>query len=210
MAEGIDTYAIWNGMHDRLLNYIRGHVPTVEDAEDVLQDVFVRIHAKLGQLADADNLSGWIYGITRNAVADFHRRKNRGAGVLETLAEDADGAASADAGDSATAPGPDPARLMAGCMQPLVAQLPEKYRRAVELTELEGATQAEAAGKLGISVSGAKSRVQRGRAMLKDMLSDCCAVELDGRGGVIGFERCGPDCGDCDCSEAAGEEEGCQ
>jgi RNA polymerase sigma-70 factor (ECF subfamily) len=67
----------------------------------------------------------------------------------------------------------------------MIYSLPEPYRDAVVLTELEGLTQRELANRLGISLSGAKSRVQRGRAQLKQMLDECCTFEFDRRGKVI-------------------------
>ena len=84
-----------------------------------------------------------------------------------------------------------------------VAGLPEPYREALLLTEYEGLTQQQLAERVGISLSGAKSRVQRGREKLKQILLDCCHVELDRRGGIIDYQgqcdccangHCGPDC----------------
>jgi len=66
--------------------------------------------------------------------------------------------------------------------------LPSPYREAITLTELEGRTQREAAQMLGISLSGMKSRVQRGRAKLRGMLEACCKVAVDARGKVIACE----------------------
>jgi RNA polymerase sigma-70 factor, ECF subfamily len=66
----------------------------------------------------------------------------------------------------------------------------------VALTELDGVTQAEAAARLGLSTSGMKSRVQRARAQLKDLLADCCEIELDRRGGVTAYR---PRRRPCDC-----------
>lgn len=80
---------------------------------------------------------------------------------------------------------PDGAELraeLAGCLAPLIARLPETYREALALTEFQGITQAEAGARLGLSVSGMKTRVQRGRGQLKDLLLDCCHIELDSRG----------------------------
>jgi RNA polymerase sigma-70 factor, ECF subfamily len=80
----------------------------------------------------------------------------------------------------------------------MVRGLPDGYRRAIELTDLEGLTQAAAAERLGLSLPGAKSRVQRGRARLKDMLLRCCEIETDRRGRVIAFEaRDGEGCASC-------------
>jgi RNA polymerase sigma-70 factor (ECF subfamily) len=69
-----------------------------------------------------------------------------------------------------------------------VAMLPSPYREALTLTELEGLTQKDAARMLGISVSGLKSRVQRGRRQLRSALEACCRIALDARGRVVGCE----------------------
>jgi RNA polymerase sigma-70 factor (ECF subfamily) len=66
--------------------------------------------------------------------------------------------------------------------------LPSQYREAVTLVELEGLTQNAAAKQLGLSVSGMKSRVQRGRRQLKRMLDECCLIRLDQRRSVMDYE----------------------
>jgi hypothetical protein len=66
-------------------------------------------------------------------------------------------------------------------------------------------TQAEAAGHLGLSVSGTKSRVQRARLHLRSALDDCCRIALDRRGGVLGYEGCGDQCGSCDCGSVSNQ-----
>ena len=73
---------------------------------------------------------------------------------------------------------------LAACLQPLLARLPDDYRTALELTDLGGLTQEQAAEQLGLSTSGMKSRVQRGRRMLRTEVGRCCRVELDGRGAI--------------------------
>jgi DNA-directed RNA polymerase specialized sigma24 family protein len=96
--------------------------------------------------------------------------------------------------------GPDSAELraeLADCLAPLTARLPELYREALDVTEFQGITQAEAAGRLGLSVSGMKARVQRGRAQLKDLLLDCCDVELDRRRGVTAYRSKRGSCATC-------------
>ncbi len=72
-------------------------------------------------------------------------------------------------------------------MRPLVDQLPERYRKAVILVELEGYTQVAAAPALGLSVSGTKSRVQRGRRELRHLLTGCCVVGTDHAGAIIDY-----------------------
>jgi RNA polymerase sigma-70 factor (ECF subfamily) len=67
----------------------------------------------------------------------------------------------------------------------LISTLPAPYRDALVLTEFEGLTQKEMAERLGISLSGAKSRVQRGREQLKRMLLERCQFEFDRLGRII-------------------------
>ena len=73
-------------------------------------------------------------------------------------------------------------------MDEMVRSLPDGYREAVQLAEVEGLPQQAVADRLGLSLSGAKSRIQRGRAMLKDVLQRCCSFELDVRGRVMGCD----------------------
>lgn len=73
------------------------------------------------------------------------------------------------------------------CIRSTIKRLPEKYREALELTEFQGLSQKELSEKLGISYSGAKSRVQRGRGKLKQLLEGCCHIEADRYGNIVDF-----------------------
>ena len=77
---------------------------------------------------------------------------------------------------------------LAGCLRPMIERLSGEYRQAMILIDLEGLTQQEAAAQLGLSLSGMKSRVQRGRRQLKEMLEACCTIELDRRRGVADYD----------------------
>jgi len=90
---------------------------------------------------------------------------------------------------------------LAACMTPMIRQLPPAYREAITLADLEGVNQAEAAARVGVSVSGMKSRVQRGRKQLKAVLEECCRVHLDRRGTIVAYDPRTPNscgCGNCD------------
>jgi RNA polymerase sigma-70 factor (ECF subfamily) len=91
----------------------------------------------------------------------------------------------------------EPCAELTGCIRPMIAQLPQDYREAITLVELEGLTQQESAKRMGLSISGMKSRVQRGRRQLKQMLDDCCLIQLDGRRGVADFEARAPESSPC-------------
>jgi len=187
-------------MHQRLLSYIRGRVSTPHDAEDLLQDVFVRTHANLGDVKDTENVTAWVYQITRNAITDYYRRRAASAEALGRLAEQMDQRLPSVSGPEART---DIVRRasdeFAQCLEPMLGEVPEPYRQAVTITEIDGMTQKDAAEKLGVSVSGMKSRVQRGRGKLKDVILDCCEVELDRRGGLVDYRRRSPEaCNGCD------------
>ena len=88
---------------------------------------------------------------------------------------------------------------LAKCLRPLLGGLPPDQRRAVELIDLDGWPQSRAARSEGVSLSGMKSRVQRGRRRLASLLGECCALTLDARGvpmDYTGSRRCGDCAGD--------------
>jgi len=143
------------------------------DVDDVLQDILLRMHRGLGALADEHRFTGWMYTVARSAIAEHGRTRAR-----HPIADPPDTAAGDPDDDRAAA------TALAACLTVFVARLPSPYREAVTLVELEGLTIRDAAAMAQISVSGMKSRVQRGRAQLRAMLDDCCAIALDSRGKV--------------------------
>lgn len=157
-----------------------------QDVDDVLQSVFVRIQRGLGTLREGDKLVAWGYQIARNVIVDHMRRRSvRKLEPLDTVRT----AATVDDVDSSGA------TELAAILGHFIAMLPEPYREAIQLTEIDGLTQADAARQVGLSLPGMKSRVQRGRAQLRELLEDCCAIERDTRGGIIDVEPTNPPAG---------------
>ena len=184
---------IWDQVHKGLRVFILKRVSDEAEADDILQEVFLRVHRHLERLQDPDRLLSWIFQITRHAIIDHYRSSERRRETSVGLAVDMEDAASWNSSESM----PNEVRSdLSGCLRPMVERLPVKYRVAVDLVELQGFTNQEAASRLGISVAGMKSRVQRGRSHLKKMLDDCCLIELDRRQGVADYELRHPDsCG---------------
>ena len=183
--------AAWGEYRAQLLRFVGRRVGDAAAAEDIVHDVLLRAFRGLDTLRDGQSFAAWIFQIARRAVVDHYRARRPADPLPEDLAEDRD--------DDGAA-----VRELAGCLRPLIATLPEGYREAVTLTELDGLTQAQAADRLGLSHSGAKSRVQRGRRLLAEAVQGCCALELDHRGAISGYQPsggCGPvpadDCGGC-------------
>lgn len=172
----LTTDEVWAAFSQRLLAVIRSRVADPSDAEDILQEVFLKVHLHLDSLHDESRLAPWLHQIARNAVADYGRRKRISSELLEEMAQepaDADGRASE--------------QQLARGLRGMIAALPAGYRDALMLAEIEGLSQQEVAARLNLSYSGAKSRVQRGRRLLHQALIDCCHIELDRRGGVIDY-----------------------
>ncbi len=163
---------IWHEFAVKLGQFIRAQVADPATAEDILQDVFVKIQARLDQLENPAKLQGWVYLIARNAIIDHYRTRKSTIEVPESLPAELPE-------DDAEMEG------LKAAFRRMIDSLPEPYRDALVVTEFEGLTQKALAGRLGISVSGAKSRVQRAREQLKQMLHECCTFEFDRRGRVI-------------------------
>jgi RNA polymerase sigma-70 factor (ECF subfamily) len=181
---------IWREMHAPLLRFIARRVADPRDAEDVLQDVMVRIQRHAGAMDEFEHLGAWVHQVTRSAIVEFYRR--RGARPEQPAGS------AGDLGEPESLPPDEPRGELTACLQPLMQRLPVAYREALELTEFGGITQVEAAEQLGLSTSGMKARVQRARGQLRDLLLQCCEVELDRRGGVADYRARAGDCGRCD------------
>lgn len=172
----------WRAYRSELYRFVRARVEDEAAAEDLVHDVLLRAYSQRDTLLDAGQLRPWLYRITRNALIDHYRKRRPTSELPDELA----GEETSEAGGAQ--------RELARCIEPFVHALPSRYREALVLSEIEGVPQREVAERLGLSLSGAKSRVQRARKMLAAMLLDCCRVELDSRGGIMDYEprgRCG-------------------
>jgi RNA polymerase sigma-70 factor (ECF subfamily) len=182
--------AIWLEFHDALLGFISRRVPTLEVAEDILQEVMLRIHRSAPEIERVDAVGAWVHAIARNAITDYYRS----ASTRRELAAGSD--VGDDIADEAVTESPEARAELAACVAPLLRHLSPSFREALTLTELQGLTQEDAADRVGISLSGMKSRVQRGRSQLKQVLVQCCEIERDIRGGVSAYQPRAPAC-DC-------------
>lgn len=171
--------ARWLAFVEPLRAFLRKRVPAGVDAEDVAQEVFLRIARHRATLGDVDDLEAWIFRVARTALTDAWRAERRRAAR----------ASEADPGELPE-PEEDPAdarREITACVMPFIKALDEPYRRALEMTALEGLTQEEAARREGISLSGMKSRVQRARERVLHEVQHCCGLHRDARGIVRGL-----------------------
>ena len=183
--------ALWTDLHERLRGFVGRRIGDPHAADDVAQDVLLRLHRSMGGLRVEDRLDAFAYRIARNAIIDHYRSR---ASERETPAEPDDLVTHLDAGaDSDQESDGDGARQeLARCLAPLIRQLPEPYREALTLTDLGKLSQVEAAQVVGLSIPGMKARVQRARAQVHEALTGCCAVALDDSRHITDVQRTGP------------------
>lgn len=164
-----------------LKKFIARRVPNGADAEDVLQETLIKIHRSINCLAPNSNLYAWVYKVTRNSIIDHHRKRESSTLSLDT-------ATHIPKDFEQRTLSREVLQEMAPCLRPMLERLPEKYRQAIVLADLEGISQMELAKRLGLSLSGAKSRVQRARQQLKNLFTECCQFELDHSGKIMDYE----------------------
>jgi RNA polymerase sigma-70 factor (ECF subfamily) len=172
----------WREVLRRLRGFVHRRIADPHRAEDLVSEIALRIQQNLGSVDDQERLLHWVSSIARNAVIDEYRRAARAR--EELVAEHSTTAAPAVDFDE-----PAVLRELAACMRPLLDGLPPEQQRAVELVDLEGWTQQRAAREEGISLPGMKSRVQRGRKRLAELLGQCCGLTLDAHGLPMDYAR---------------------
>jgi len=172
------SHAPWQEVAAQLRPFLARRVGA-PDIEDVLHYVWLRVQRGLPGLRDEERFTSWLFQVARSAVAEHQRIRARHP--LPDAPTEPELTAEPTTDDR------EAARSLACCISIFVARLPSPYREAVTLVELEGLTVREAAEMVGVSISGMKSRVQRGRAQLRQLFDECCEIALDARGKVIDY-----------------------
>lgn len=167
-ADSATVWHEWHEWHAALRRYLARRLREPADVDDVLQDVYLKLHAHHASLREPGRVAAWLYRVADHAIADHYRARRPWDELPEEL------------------PAPpvpqDCTAELAACLIPMIAALPDIYRDAVRLSEIDGLSQQAVAQRLGLSLSGAKSRVQRGREKLRALLLDCCHIDTDAEG----------------------------
>lgn len=176
MEENIRS--IWNDFRNELLSYIKKKVKDDYIAEDILQEVFIKIYKSIDKLKDQSKLKAWLYRITQNTIIDFYRKKKyipeldklENVPVIQYSEDNMN-------------------EEVEECVKYMLHQLPDKYKQPLKLYEFNKMKHEEISKKLNLSLSASKTRVQRARNKLKKMLLECCEFELDSYGNIIDYKR---------------------
>jgi len=170
----LSSEKIWLDHNKELSRFILSKVKDKDICNDVMQDVFIKIHTNINTLKNETRLTQWVYQITRNIIND-HFRKKKPSINTHTI----------DLPEQITKT--NSTHQFSKCLNSFVKHLPNKYKEAITLVELQNLSQLQLADKLKISYSAAKSRVQRARELLKMNFYKCCHVSTDKYGNVISF-----------------------
>ncbi len=166
--------AAWSIHEAELRRYLQHRLDQPEDAEDLLHDAFLKVLRQGRRFCGVQNPRAWLFQVTRNTLTDRLRAHRAHLSLPDDLPAPA----------STT---PAPVDELNQCLPRVLAELSEADRFALTLCDIEGQSQRVLADRLGISLPGAKSRVQRARARLQQRLVDACQVRFDEEGRVCCF-----------------------
>jgi RNA polymerase sigma-70 factor (ECF subfamily) len=172
---------IWNELNYDLEKYICSKVNHEDHCNDILHDVYLKLVANVEKVATVDNVKGYLVRIASNTIADHYRT------LRNDSLDEPDGSVSNISADCCY----PSATLSESFLNEVIGQLPPKYREAFVKIEIEGLTQQSYAASAGISLSGAKSRIQRAREQLKELILQCCEYQFDRYGNIV--KCCGED-----------------
>lgn len=189
------TEQMWAEVIAQLRAFVGHRIADPQRAEDLVGEILLRIHQNLGSIDDRERLTHWVSRIARNAVIDEYRRAARAREHLVPAPEDTAAVDDLHEVDESAV-----LTDLARCLHPLLNGLPAEQHRAVRMIDPDGLPQASAARIEGVSLSGMKSRVQRGRRRLAELLDQCCTLTLDVRGVPMDYARTSGCDGGCGCS----------
>lgn len=166
-----EVWNIWLSSKDQLYRYVLSRFKDKELAEDITQDVLLKIHKSCCSDKEIKNINSWLFQIAHNASLDHIKRANREIIVPES--SDNDENIWSD---------------LSSFLEPLISCLPESYAVPLKMSDIDGIKQQEIANQLDLSLTATKSRIQRARKNLKEQIKTCYHIELDKNGTPISFE----------------------
>ena len=172
-----DVTNIWTNFNKELKVFIYNKTRNSADTDDILQEVFVKIIRNIEKVNQSENLRQYLYGIVRNTLNDYFKNQKTFSSDTEIQEQ-----------FSETETNSLNETIAECCIKPFINKLPDNYKQALLITEFQDISQKELAKKLNISYSGAKSRVQRGKDKLKELILNCCAYQNDKYGNLIDTE----------------------
>lgn len=164
----------WSSHAPELKRYLDHRLGDADEAADLLQDAFIKALRQGRGFCAVRNPRAWLFQVARNTLTDRLRAQREHLPLSEDLPAPADTP-------------PSPLDRLAECLPRVLAELSEADRLALTLCDIEGQPQQVLADRLGLSLPGAKSRLQRARTRLQRRLVEACQVRFDEQGRVCCF-----------------------
>lgn len=187
-----DFAQVYEAYHSKVLGYASKLLGR-DEADDVSQEVFVKINRSLGTLSDPSKLTSWIYAITLNTVRDAARRRAAApqhvSGSSNAVPSDAEGEAPIAHIPDTSSRTPEEAAIrneMVACYLDYVRQLPANYYEVYVLSEFEHLSNEDIARRLSLSLGAVKIRLHRARTQLNEELRRNCRCYHNERGELMG------------------------
>lgn len=180
----ITTYTqastLWLEYEQALKNYILKKVKDVDASNEIAQEVLMKVYNACCSEREIIKINSWLFQIAHNAVVDYWQKKKKLTNEVPEVSHLAEDNVWDD---------------LVEYVEPLIKLLPEMYAIPLHLSDIDGIKQVEIAKQLNIGLSAAKSRIQRGRALLQKEIQTCCIMEKDVNGRLSGIsvkESCKP------------------
>ncbi|WP_420574398.1 sigma-70 family RNA polymerase sigma factor [Kordia sp.] len=165
------TIEVWKTYADDVKRVIMSKVKDAQITDDLVQEVFIKVHTKLTTVEDEHKVKSWLLSVSRNTVLDYFRKSNKEVPL--------DKEATIVSEESYTHSEKD-------CLPGIIKNLPKKYRDPLFLSDIKGIKQAEIAQQLKLPLPTIKSQIQRGRKLIVQGYMDCCDYKLNDKGFLIG------------------------
>jgi RNA polymerase sigma-70 factor (ECF subfamily) len=163
-------------LYPAIKRFVGKQIHQTDDRDDVVQNIFLKVHEKIHALNSDEKVRAWVYKIAQNAIYDFYRAQKGKENIDFARMEDIPFAA-------VETPN------LQGCLHPFIQKLPASYAQAIELSEIQEMKLQDIATLLQVNLSTVKSRVQRGKKMIKDMFVSCCDFSINDKGKLIGEHK---------------------
>ena len=157
--------------HARFLRFLERRVGSRDEAEDILQEAFVRSLGRTEDLRSSESATAWFYRVLRNAIIDHHRREGTRSRAFERLAAEAE----ADPGEADA----ELEAVACACVTALVDTLKPEYGAALRRVDLDGISVRRFAEEAGITPGNAGVRLHRAREALRRQLARSCGTCLE-------------------------------
>ncbi len=173
----IDTYQqvwnLWADYEDALKKYVFKYAKSEEVTKDIVQDTLLKVHKSCCSDKEIQNIRSWLFQIAYNSMMDFFKSERKATNLIKRQITDNQN---------------DMYQELSVYIEPLIGFLPEKYGAALRMADIEGLKQQEIADKLNLSLSATKSRIQRGRKLLKEEIHSCFHTKESSNSGLTDFD----------------------